>query len=218
MLNLYIKYYFFFLYNNKSYFFDKNRINFINYFLFFVKKINSPIIKLFLYHKLFKNIGLNQTKIISLLKNFYINKINNKNGVKNIFRYLISILLKYTYLCNLVNINKYLFNFKKNYFLSLFLKIVNICLKNDNINIFNIIDFFDNYRIKFYIEYLYINNFIYIKKNNEKNVFLNILNKLKIFLINKKIKYYYFKSSILGWNFNRKKKIWYLIRLKNFNL
>ncbi len=207
---------FFLLYNNKNYLFNNNKINLINYFLFFIKKINSPIIKLLLYHKLFKNIGLNQTKIFSIIKNFSI--INKNNNNKNIFRCLISILLKYTYLCNLVNIKKYIFNFKNIYFLSLFLKIVNICLKNNNINIFNIISFFNNYRIKFYIEYLYINNFIYIKKDNEKNIFLNILNRLKIFLINKKIKYYYIKSSILGWSIKRKKKIWNLIKLRNFNL
>ncbi len=207
---------FFFFYKNENYLFNKNKIDFLNYFLFIIKKINSPIIKIFLYHKLFKNIGLNQNKIVSILKNYSINKKIIKN--KNIFRYLISILLKYKYLCNFIDLKDNIFNFKNIYFLSLFLRIVRICLNNNNINIFNILKYFNNYRVKFYIEYLYINDFIYIKKNNEKIVFLNILNKLKIFLINKKIKYYYLKSSILGWNIKRKKKVWNLIKLKNFNL
>ncbi len=201
---------------NKSKLFYKNKFFFINYILFYIKKINSPVIKLLLFHKLSKKIGLNQNKIISILKNFSVDKIFNKN--KNIFRCLISILLKYIYLSNFVNINDKIFKFKNIYILSLFLKIVNICICNNNINILNIINFFKSYRIRFYIEYLYSNNFIYIKKNDEKLVFLNILRKVKIFLINEKIQYYYLKSYFFGWNFNRKKKVWNLIKLKNLNL
>ncbi len=200
----------------KNCFSYENKIFFVNKFLSFINKINSPLIKLFLYNKLYKKVGLNQNKIISIIKNFYNNKIFIKNN--NIFRYLISILLKYTYLSNYININDKIFNLIYIYNLSLFLKIVNICLFNNNISILGIMNYFNNNRIKFYIEYLYINNFIYIKKNNEKFVFFNILNKLKIFLINKKINFYYSKYSISKWNIKRKKKIWNLIKLKNFIL
>ncbi len=203
--------YYFFLYK-KNLIYLNEKIYFAKKIISYIKIIKSPIIKYFLYNKLSNVIGLSKNKLLNLVNYVYNIKIYKEY---NILRYLISILLKYKYLCLYVNIKDKLFNNNKNT-LSLFIKIVNICLYNINIDIKDIIKHFSNYRIKFYIEYLYLNNLLIIL-NNEKKVFLNFLNKLKLFLINKRINLIYLKSIKYGWNYKRKKKIWDLIKFKCLN-
>lgn len=173
-----------------------DKINYVSYFIPIINKINSFVVKLFLYQKLSYKVGLSQTKLFNLCNNYsYNKKIYVKK--KNIFRYLISLLLKNLYLSNFVNLYNKLFKVNI-YGLSLFLKIVNICVCNYNINFKYIIKYFNNYNTKLYLEYLYLNNFFLIKKGNEKKIFLFFLNRLKIILINKSIKNNIIKGKMYG--------------------
>ncbi len=191
----------------------EGKISFIKSFMSIINYLKSSIIKLFLLKKISYRIGFNENKLINLC-NFSFKKIFIKKKRKIFLRYLISLLLKNPKFSFLVNLSDELFNIKV-FGLSIFLKIINFCILNVNINFNSIIKNFSNLRIKLYLEYLFFYNF-FSKNTNDKLIFLNILNNFKIYLINKKIKKIFFYSKFYGWNLKRKKEIWYLIKLKNF--
>ncbi len=204
--------YYFYLYKKNLLTFNK-KIYLIKKITYYIKYIKSNFIKNFLYQKISNKVGLNQNKLFSIINNICL--IKKKKNKHNIVRYLISLLLKYMYLSNYINLYDELFNYNI-YNLFFFLRIVKICVylnKKNNIN--NIINYFDKNWVKKYIEYLYFKNFFIIKENDEKKVFLNFLRKLKLILINKRINLIFSNNKNYEWNIKNKKLIWNLIKIKN---
>ncbi len=207
-------YFLFFFFIKKSIFLNiEEKIYFVKKFILLVNKIKSNIIRIFLYQKLLNRVGLNFIKLINPKLNNFNKKMFFFNR-KIIIRYLIVLLIKNPNLSKLVNLSDYFF-YVNRLVLFFFFKIVKICIYNININIFKIIKFLEYDRYKIYIKYLYLNIFI-SDKINIKFFFLFLLNKLKIIFIDKKIKEIFLYSKNYGWNKKNKKKVWFLIKLKNF--
>ncbi len=189
----------------------EGKINFVKLILPFISKIKSSVIKIILYNKLINKVGnLN----FNLFNKFIFISKKKKKKKKNILRYLISFLLKKPNLSFFVNFNDYLFKLYNIYILRLFLNIVYICIYNKNIFGIEIINFFENNRIKNYLTLLlsWDNN---IFKLNKKIVFVDFLKKLKLFIINENLKKMILKEKLYGLNKKEKKKIWFFLKLKN---
>ncbi len=204
----------FFFFINKNVLLNiDEKIYFVKKFVLLVNKIKSNIIRIFLYQKLLDRVGLNFIKSI----NFKLNNFNKKKfflNIKSIIRYLIVLLVRNPGLSKLVNLSDYFFNI--NYLiLFFFFKIVKICIYNVNIDYLKIIKFLEYDRYRMYIRYLCL-SIIISDKINIKFFFYFLLNKLKIIFIDKEIKKIFLYSKNYGWNEKNKKKIWFLIKLKNF--
>ncbi len=193
-----------FFYERKIYTFKK--------ILSLINRIKSPVIKFFLNRELQLKTGIENVN----LNYFKYKKIKFKNNkFILIIRYLISLLLKNLFLSKLVNIYDYILNFNKIPVLKLFLNIVNLCVLN-KIFVFNeILKKFSKNFIRFYLEYLFLKNYFSINIDY-KLYFLNFLEKLKIFLIDFKLNNILSKKIFFDLNLEEKKKVWYLIKLKNF--
>ncbi len=188
---------------------NESKFFFIKKVFYFISKIKSPLMKLYIRKKLFFEFGINDYKLNNYI---YLKKINLKF---TIFRCLISLLLKKTNLSNLVNIHDKLFNINIPGLL-IFLNIVILCINNKNITFYEIIKFFRNKKIRFYLEFLFFWNFL-PPNSNYKLIFLDLLKKLKIFIIDKRLNKFILKDEIYGLNLEEKKIVWYLVKLKNLN-
>ncbi len=192
----------------------ERKIYFSKKILFLINKINSPIIRLFLIRKLCLKVGLDKNDLD------YSNNLNFSNfkKKKNIFiiliRYLISLLLKNLNLSKLINIYDFILNFFRKPILCLFLKIVNLCILNNIFSFNKILNKFSKKFIRFYLESLFLKRYFPININ-DKLCFLKILDKLKIILIDMKLNIILNNKMFYKLNLKEKKKIWYLIKLKN---
>ncbi len=193
------------------------KIKFTKFVLSFISRINSNLLKIFLCQKLGDIVGITD---VNQLNKFVINDVNfNKNvNIKfKVLRYLISLLLNYPYLSNLVNLYDKLF-FNSNVYvpgLCLFLDIVNICIYNKKFLFKNIKDRYKKKKIRYYLNMLFCWDYLNLNKNIDV-VFIDNLNKLKILIINKKLDEMIFKEKKKGLNINEKNEIWNLLKLKNF--
>ncbi len=203
-----------YLFKDNIFFYEKKIYSFKK-ILFLINRIKSPIIKFFLNRELCLKTGLekNNLNYFDNLKYKEIKFKNNKFII--IIRYLISLLLKNLFLSKLVNIYDNILNFSKIPILNLFLNIVNLCILNKIFVFHKILTKFSKNFIRFYLEYLFLKNYFSIDIN-DKLYFLNFLEKLKIFLIDLKLNNIFKKKIFCDLNLEEKKKIWYLIKLKNF--
>ncbi len=183
--------------------------------LFLINKIKSPIIKLFLNRELCLRVGLHKNDFDNLINLNFLKFKKKKNILILLVRYLISLLLKNLFLSKLVNIYDIVLNLINKPILSLFLNIINLCILNNIFTFNEILNKFSKNFIRFYLEYLFLKNYFSININ-DKIYFLNFLDKLKIFLIDLKLDMIFKKNVSNKFSFKEKKKIWYLIKLKNF--
>ncbi len=199
----------------KNFMMYEERFIYIKKILFLINRINSPIIKWFLNRKLCLKIGL-ENSYLDNLKNLKFKRIKFKNNKYIlIIRYLISLLLKNLFLSKLVNIYDKIFYFSKISNLGLFLNIISLCVLNKIYTFNKILEKFSRNFLRFYLEYLFLKN--YFSNNiNDKLYFLNFLKKLKNFLIDRKLNLIFKKGFLSDFSLKKKKKIWYLIKLKNF--
>ncbi len=205
----------------KIYLFKKNIFFYENKFYYFKKifslinRVNSPVVKFFLNKELYTKIGLEDNNLIYLNNLKYKNLKFKNNKFILIIRYLISLLLKNLFLSKLVNIYDEIFSFINTPVLNLFLNIVNLCILNKIFTFSKILKKFSKDFIRFYLEYLFLKNYFSFNID-DKLFFLNFLEKLKIFLIDIKLNILLNKKIFHNLNMKEKKKIWYLIKLKNF--
>ncbi len=196
---------------------NEGKINFLNYLIPIINKIKSPIIKLFLKKKINNKIGFYNFNNLNiyLLKN---NKIKTNKVKFTILKCLISLILKYPILAKNVDLYDKLFiNINIDIpDLFLFFDIVNFCINNNSIDVFSIINKFNEIKIKNYLKYLFLWN--YFPNNINYNLIFNdALMKLKIYIIEYKLKNMKIIDSLYGLNLNQKKKMWELIKLKNLS-
>ncbi len=205
----------------KIYLFKENissyekKIYFSKKILFLINKINSPIIKLFLNRELCLRLGLNKDDFDNLINLSFLKFKKERNIFILLIRYLISLLLKNLFLSRLVNIYDFVLNLVNKPILSLFLNIVNLCILNNIFTFNKILNKFSKNFIRSYLENLFLKNYFSININ-DKIYFLNFLDKLKIFLIDLKLDMIFKKNISNKFSLKEKKKIWYLIKLKNF--
>ncbi len=205
----------------KIYLFKKNIFFYETKFYSFKKifslinRINSPIIKFFLNKELYIKMGIEKSNSIYLDNLKYKNFKFKNNRFVLIIRYLISLLLKNLFLSQLVNIYDEIFGFVNFPVLSLFLNIINFSILNKIFTFNEILKKFSKDFIRFYLEYLFLKNYFSFNID-DKLYFLNFLEKLKIFLIDIKVDTILKKKLFHNLNMKEKKKIWYLIKLKNF--
>ncbi len=190
------------------------QISFVSSLLPIISKINCPIIRSFLKQKISNKIGIlndNYLDKFLLLNNDY----KPKKIKFTIIRCLISLLLKYPYLSYNINLCDKLFNNNNDIpGLYLFLNIVNLCISNKNISIKNILYYYND-NVKNYLIKLFLWN--YFPKNINYNIIFNdALIKLKIFIIEFKIKKMLNNNNLYELSLNKKLEIWKLIKLKNF--
>ncbi len=203
----------FFNLNNNLYTYD-GQISFISSILPIIYKINCPIIRNYLRQKVSNKVGILDNKFLEKFLEF--NKKHKKIKI-TILRCLISLLLKYPYLSNKVNLYDKLF-YNKNIIpgLFLFLDIVNLCINNKNITINEIISKYNN-NIKNYLIKLFLWN--YFPKNiNFSLIFDDSLIKLKVFIVKKILKNILINNNLYELTLNQKIKIWNLIKFNNLNL
>ncbi len=193
-----------------------SQISFISSLMPIIYKINCPIIKSYFKFKINNKLGILNYKIFDKFLLLNKNKKNKKIKI-TIIRCLISLLLKYPYLSNNVNLYDKLFINKKIIpGLLLFLDIVNLCINNRNITISEIIYKYKNSNIKFYLIKLFLWN--YFPKNINYNLIFNdALIKLKLFIIKNILKKVLINNTLYELTLNQKIKIWNLIKFKKLN-
>ncbi len=193
------------------------QIHFISSLMPIIYKINCPIIKNYFRLKISNKIGILNDKFLEKYLLLKTNKKNKKVKI-TIIRCLISLLLKYPYLSYNVNLYDKLF-INKNIIpgLLLFLDIVNLCINNKNITIYEILYKYKNSNIKIYLIKLFLWNY-FPKKINCNLIFNDALIKLKLFIIKNILKKLLINNNNLyELSLNQKIKIWNLIKLKKLN-
>ncbi len=188
---------------------DEKKIFFWKKIFYFVSKIRSPFIKFFIRRKILASIGIEEYN----LRNFLNFKFKCSKRKNTILRCLISLLIKHTELSNLVNVYDKLFNINIPG-LFFFLNLVILCINNKNMNFYELIKYKINSKYRLYLEYLFFWDFL-IPNGDYKKVFLSLLNRLKIFIIDKKLSRLILRDKIFGLNLKEKKIVWNLIKLKN---
>ncbi len=190
---------------------------FVNCIIKFISIINSKIMKIFLYQKLMSFVGVNN---LSFFINSYLNfSLSNKLKYNSMIflRYLITILLKKPKFSNLINVKDILFKNINIPLLNIFFNIVVLCLNNKNISLEEIIGFYENKKISVYLRILISRYFFFLDNKNIKFIFINLLNKFKIFIIDRKLNNMLVKEKYYGLTRKEKEKVWFLLKLKTLN-
>ncbi len=197
----------------------EDKIKFTNCILQLLNKINSPIVIMFLRQKLIDKVGIYSLNELDNIIYYSVLK-NRKNYKFTYLRYLIFLLINNPSLSELINLYDPLFILNQDIFilgLSLFLKIVNLCIYNKNISSYDIINECKILRIKYYLKKIICYDYSILGKNITL-IFIDILKKFKFSILEKKINYLLFKEEKYNLSLKEKKELWDLIKLKNFCL
>ncbi|QJC30428.1 DNA primase [Enterobacteriaceae endosymbiont of Neohaemonia nigricornis] len=185
-----------------------------------IKIIPDYLFQVYLIKQLGEKIGIMNLIDIYYHKSLYSNINNYIKKEKNILkkttvRLLISILIQYPYLSNIVPPIQ-LFKTSNIHGLSFFIKLIKVC-SNENITTQNIIEYYKNTKFKQSLEILAKWNHM-IPNNQIEELFIQLINKLKINILEDRQNYLISLERQQGLSIKQKNELWSLnkkIMIKN---